>query len=64
MTQSLSEAVPRWSDLSLAKRRRLAVLIGRLALRQLPSSMTDPTPQMEAADEGICGSHSQPGNAR
>jgi len=35
MGQDISGTMPCWRDLSLGQRRRLTVLIGRLALRRL-----------------------------
>ena len=35
--RDLVQAIPPWSEIPSARRRRVAVLIGRLALRRLPS---------------------------
>jgi hypothetical protein len=43
--------IPSWSDLPTPQRRKLAVLIGQLALRRLSLPGAVAAPQVEAADE-------------
>jgi hypothetical protein len=50
-TQNAIEMIPRWFDLPSARRRRLSVLIGRLALRRLTLPAASRTPEVETADE-------------
>jgi hypothetical protein len=51
MAQSPSDTVPSWRDLPAAQRRRLTVLIGRLALRRLPLVTATEMREGGAADE-------------
>jgi hypothetical protein len=55
MARDQNETVPCWQDLPAAHRRRLAVLIGRLALRRLPLAPPAEGTEGEAADEGHAG---------
>src|SRR3954454_21196100 len=57
-----AEAIPPWPELPLTRRRRLAVLIGRLALRHLTPTVR-PEPEVEAAHEDAVGGQDRPGAA-
>jgi hypothetical protein len=59
--RDLARTIPPWAEIPSASRRRLAVLIGRLALRRLPSM--NPEASVETAHEGAVGGHDQPGAA-
>jgi len=56
MGQDIGGTVPCWRDLSLAQRRRLTVLIGRLALRRLSLVLPTEDAKGGAADEADAGS--------
>ena len=55
----MAQAVPSWLEIPAVGRRRLAVLIGRLARRRLPSM----NPEAETAHEGAVYGHDRPGAA-
>ena len=52
MAQDLNETMLCWHDLPLANRRRLAVLLGRLALRRLPLRIPGEGGEGGMANEG------------
>jgi hypothetical protein len=52
MAQDLNETLLCWHDLPLANRRRLAVLLGRLALRRLPLRIPGEGVEGGMANEG------------
>jgi hypothetical protein len=56
--RDLTQAIPSWPEIPLASRRRLTVLIGRLARRRLPSM--NPKAEEVTAHEGAVGGHAQP----
>jgi hypothetical protein len=54
MARERPEEPPSWSDLPRRERRRLTILLGRLAMRRLPMASTGAEAR-EAAHEGDVG---------